>query len=74
MNNPIDPTLARQGRLGRQILVILVASLALTFVSGWILWSAVADETQSHLSASAPQSAAVEPMDAKTSGTLLAAE
>ena len=74
MNNPIDPTLVRQGRLGRQILVILVASLMLTLVSAWILWSAVADEANSGMAASAPQTAAFEPMGTKTSGALLAAE
>ncbi|OCW56935.1 hypothetical protein [Hoeflea olei] len=45
MKDPIDPTSVRQGRLGRQVLVILVASLGLAFMSGWVLWGAVANET-----------------------------
>ena len=38
MPKPIEPTSVRQGRLGSQILVILVASLLLALISGWVLW------------------------------------
>ena len=44
MPNSANATSVRQGRLGRQVLVILVASLVLAIMSGWVLWGAVADE------------------------------
>ncbi|KGF67280.1 hypothetical protein LL06_22975 [Hoeflea sp. BAL378] len=74
MTNPIDPTLVRQGRLGRQVLVILVASLMLAFMSAWVLWSTVSSEASASMTSSPPQSAAIEPKGAKTSGTILASE
>lgn len=46
MSKPIDPTSVRQGRLGKQVLVILVASLALAFIAAWVLWGAVADDAE----------------------------
>lgn len=38
MPSPNDPVNVRQGRLGKQVLVILVVSLVLAVVAGWILW------------------------------------
>ncbi|MDP3523648.1 MAG: hypothetical protein Q8S27_03640 [Hoeflea sp.] len=38
MPEPKDPTKVRQGRLGKQVLVILVVSLTLAVVAGWILF------------------------------------
>ena len=46
MSKPIDSTSVRQGRLGRQVLVILVVSLALAFVAGWVLWGALSDDAE----------------------------
>ncbi len=39
-----DPTKVRQGRLGKQVLVILAISLALAVVAGWILWGVYAND------------------------------
>ncbi|MBC7282022.1 hypothetical protein [Hoeflea sp.] len=39
-----DPTKVRQGRLGKQVLVILVISMALAFVAGWVLWGVFAND------------------------------
>lgn len=46
MTKPIDSTRVRQGRLGRQVLFILVVSLALAFVAGWVLWGAISDDAE----------------------------
>lgn len=52
MPNSANATSVRQGRLGRQVLVILVASLVLAVMSGWVLWGAFADEATSQMRAS----------------------
>lgn len=44
MSMPIDSIRVRQGRLGKQVLAILVVSLALAFMSAWVLWGAVATD------------------------------
>lgn len=44
MPTPNDPTKVRQGRLGKQVLVILVVSLALALVAGWVLWGAFSND------------------------------
>ena len=46
MTKPIDSTSVRQGRLGRQVLFILVVSLALAFVAGLVLWDALSDDAE----------------------------
>lgn len=48
MPDPVDPTKARQGRLGKQVLVILVVSLALALVAGWVLWGVFASDANAN--------------------------
>ena len=47
MNKPLDPDKARQARQGKPVLAILVVSLVLAIIAGWILWGAAYDETGS---------------------------
>ncbi|MBU4529225.1 MAG: hypothetical protein KUA43_18285 [Hoeflea sp.] len=44
MPTPKDPTKVRQGQLGKQVLVILVVSLTLALVAGWVLWGVFAND------------------------------
>lgn len=39
-----DPTKVRQGRLGKQVLVILAVSLALAVVAAWVLWGVYVED------------------------------
>lgn len=44
MNEPTDPINVRQARQGKPVLVILVVSLILAVIAGWVLWGAIAED------------------------------
>ena len=56
MNEPIDPISVRQARQGKPVLAILIISMTLAIIAGWVLWGAMAEDTVSSSADTSTQS------------------
>ncbi|MDF1606928.1 hypothetical protein PZ897_01925 [Hoeflea sp. YIM 152468] len=41
---PLDPVSARQARQGKPVLAILLISLVLALIGGWVLWGVMVED------------------------------
>ena len=46
MTKPRDPINVRQARQGKPALVILAVRMVLTVIAAWVLWGAIAEDTE----------------------------
>ncbi len=46
MTKPTDPINVRQARQGKPVLVILAVSMVLAVIAAWVLWGAIAEDTE----------------------------
>jgi len=63
MNEPTDPINVRQARQGKPVLVILAVSLVLAVIAGWVMWGAVAEDTDTGMADGASMSLEQSPTD-----------
>ncbi|SOE18652.1 hypothetical protein SAMN05877838_3588 [Hoeflea halophila] len=63
MNEPNDPINVRQARQGRPVLIILAVSLILAAIAAWVMWGAVAEDTDNYMTDDASISLEQAPSD-----------